>query len=45
VEKVLTKSDKVILETKSGGVLPFLPLKELNVAQQPATKAEPTKGL
>jgi membrane protease subunit HflK len=43
VEKVLTKSDKVIMDAKSGA-LPFLPLKGFNDVQQSAAKAPTTKG-
>jgi modulator of FtsH protease HflK len=44
VEKVLTKSDKVIMDSKDGSVLPFLPLKGINILQQSAAKEERAKG-
>jgi membrane protease subunit HflK len=43
VEKVLTKSDKVIMDAKSGA-LPFLPLKGFNDFQQSAAKVSEAKG-
>lgn len=43
VEKILTQSDKVVMDSKTG-VLPFLPLKGFNDTQQAAARLESPKG-
>jgi membrane protease subunit HflK len=43
VERILTQSDKVVMDSKSG-VLPFLPLKGFNDVQHSAARVEATKG-
>ncbi|MBI4524101.1 MAG: FtsH protease activity modulator HflK [Deltaproteobacteria bacterium] len=45
VEKLLAKSDKIIMESKGGaGVLPLLPLKDINIRQESSGASKETKG-
>lgn len=40
IERVLADSDKIIMDGKTGGVMPFLPLRDLNAGQRTATKTQ-----